>query len=128
MFKWGGTLTETVLWTNPDATARFVAQVVTISDDVSNYKYLKFVFKSSVGAADLKSVIYPVDEFKGYSLTSNQFSRASSPMRRNSSTADYVRGILCASETSISFGAAQGYNTASTNNDLTIPYQVIGIN
>ena len=40
----GGTLKETVLWTNGSPTASFAPQDVTLSDDIDNYDFLKIEF------------------------------------------------------------------------------------
>lgn len=123
----GGTLTETVLWTNSDTTTQFVSGDVTLSESMQNYKYLKFVFKSATTANALKSVIYPVEEFT-YTNVSNSWCRASSPMRSNSSGTNYVRGLIYKSDTSINISNATAFNATGNSNTLAIPYQIIGLN
>lgn len=43
----GGTLKETVLWTNPNPSANFNSQNVTLSEDISNYDFIKFVWQNA---------------------------------------------------------------------------------
>lgn len=60
----GGSLTETVLWTNASPTSTFAAQVVTLSDDMNNYTYLKFEYRHSTTDSNLYEIIVPVDLYK----------------------------------------------------------------
>ena len=63
----GGKYTETSLWTNPSPTSSFSGQTVTLSDSVSNYKYIaiKSGFNSSYYSdSESMTIVVPVDELK----------------------------------------------------------------
>lgn len=123
----GGKLDETVLWTNPNLTSDFASQTVTLSDNVDNYDFIKFVFNLSTTAATHRCSIYSVEELKTFVNPTNDWSRASSPMRSNSNNASFVRGIIYQSSNSLTIGNASGYQSSSTSNSALIPYQIIGM-
>lgn len=65
----GGGLSETVLWTNPDTSVDFGAQVVTLSDSLDNYSYIKINYRYNKGSGtESISIIISVDDFKKTSV------------------------------------------------------------
>ena len=121
-------MTETVLWTNPSPTSSFPNQQVTLSGNISDYKYLKFVFNLSNTSTASMSCIYDVEEFKTLTNVTNSWSRATSPMRSNSNNNQFVRPMLYINDTKVDFGHGAGYNANNTQDATVIPYQIIGIN
>ena len=59
----GGTLSETVLWTNPSPTAAFDGQTLSLSDSLSNYDYVKIDYRASTTNATESSMIIPISSF-----------------------------------------------------------------
>lgn len=56
----GGGLTETTLWTNPSPTSAMAGGTTfTLSDDYTNYDYLKFTYRFSTTDATEGEVIVP---------------------------------------------------------------------
>lgn len=48
----GADLVETTLWTNPNTSASFSSQEVTLSDEYTNYDYIKFYYLGYGSSAD----------------------------------------------------------------------------
>jgi len=55
--------TETELWTNPSPSTDFAAQTITLSEDMTNYTYLKFYCKALKTGTKTFSIIIPVEDF-----------------------------------------------------------------
>ena len=67
-----GSLSETVLWTNPSPTAAFVDQTITIPD-IDNYTYIKLVFRNNTSDASELINILPVDNIKANMVKRSAF-------------------------------------------------------
>ena len=50
--------TETVLWTNNSPTSTFANQTVTLSDNISDYDYLCFEYRSTTGSSAKTSKVF----------------------------------------------------------------------
>lgn len=122
----GGTLSETVLWTNSSPTSSFEGQTVTLSDDIDNYTYLKFTFiPTTSNTTDEISIIYSVDDFKKLANNSSDpFFRGISPYAFSQSVA-CERAFFYISNTSVSF--AYGSTGTVTHNEALIPVSVSGL-
>lgn len=114
-------LSETVLWSNPSPTAGFGAQVITLSDAISNYDYIKFTFY--VSAWDVIRV--------GENIYSSSY------VLNTTTGSDANPQFLCCVgylSTSVT-GARFSYHTSDktlyisdgSNNSYIIPAAVIGI-
>lgn len=94
----GGALSETVLWTNPSPTSNQAASTVSLTDNISNYKYIKIYWKNVSNGTWETSALVDVEEFTKWTSTY------------------YAIGI-CASRTST---GTVYYRTVSYNNDNSV--------
>lgn len=124
----GEQYTETSLWTNPSPNSEFAPQTVTLSDSISNYKYIKFTYKhdSNNSTSDVSAIYIETNDF--VMLTENAQTLAVAICARNSSNAPYNRQITYENGTSIKVHRAQVYNGTTVNNSLALPLEILGIN
>lgn len=125
----GEKYTETVLWTNPSPTADFAAQTVTLSDSISNYKYIAFKYKYGKTTADTDYAleIFPVEDIRESVSDSNNRNIVSLGIR--TATAQlWARGVFYVSDTSIQFGTCYRLNTAASTANGANPLEILGIN
>ena len=136
----GGGLTETIIWTNPDKGETyypaFAAQVVTLTDSIANYDYLKFVCirgHRTSNPNDRISIIIARKDFVNYCSTpgsADYNGLAISVKRGNTNNTQYYRYAHYASNTQVKFLAAIGQNSSgsgSTSNDYLVPINIIGL-
>ena len=121
-------LQETVLWTNSSPTSSFANQVVTLSDDIDNYDYIKFYFRVSTSYSATQNVMAPVSDFKNMTdaTTSNSFVSLSSP---NEYTGSYrmVRRLNYVSATSVRINTSVRTNGQGSDDTLIIPTAISGL-
>ena len=129
----GGSLTETVLWTNASPTSAFAAQVVTLSDDMNNYTYLKFEYRHSTTNSNLYEIIVPVDLYKT-SLTpdsgnTTHYIPSMSVMNggQYAFANIYARVIPYKTDTSIEISSARSLSGATLALTNVIPTRIIGM-
>lgn len=126
----GGTLSETVLWTNPNGySADFTGSTVALSQSMSNFKYLKFYYtaaKAGTGQSTWPevSVIYEVDVFKTFT-TAVQVASGALANRWTGSNGYKFRHIYYASDTSVAFMNCMD-NAGGTSNANCIPTKICG--
>ena len=121
----GGKYTETSLWTNPSPNSNFAQTTVTLSDSMSNYKYLAFAFKGVTSSTTVVRAVVSVEDLGKMGITSN------APDIRLNGTASangYSRYVIKASDTTITFGAAYATNTQASDNSRAIPVEILGLN
>lgn len=113
---------ETTLWTNASPTSAFAAQVVTLSDDIDNYDYLKVNYRHSTSNAIVcAALISPSDMKKSmYDLGNNRMEVTLG------SEATYFRRMTYASDTSISFSTAYKIGATGSSTSYSIPLSVVG--
>lgn len=119
--------TETSLWTNPSPSADFANQTITLSEGMSNFKYLAVKFKALKGQTDSDAIrtVVSVEDFGKIGNTAN------TPCVRlggANSTGVYSRAFYKASDTSITITNANATNTQATANSTAIPLEILGIN
>jgi len=120
----GGSLSETVLWTNPSPTSSMSPSAArTLSDDISNYKYLKIYWRMTVNQDIQSSIMVSVEEFKKMTNTANtnflgMYSKA---------TNSFARGIYYVNDTT--FGNSNCYQAGTTtqNNGYCIITKISGL-
>ena len=123
----GGQLKETTLWTNPDPTQDFGFQVVTLSDDVDNYDYIKiYVGYTKSMLTRIYEYYIPVDMFK-LSETSPGPKPLFAIGMQNQNPTNYVRLITGITDTTLSIGSAIVYQTSNQANSTLIPIKITGI-
>lgn len=126
----GSSETETLLWTNPAPTATRAAFDITLSDNLTNYKYLKiqYSYNNSSGVA-LYYVIFPIINADG---TDFMFKSGNGNQRMviglmNASGVGYIRHAAVQSDTAIHFSTAYKINTSGTQAGNLIPWYIYGI-
>lgn len=123
----GGSLTETVLWTNPNPSSAFGAQAVTLSDSLSNYDYIGIDNYYDTAYADTSATpLMSVEDFKKciYS-TSTTIPRMALTLGGERSS-KWFRYVNYVSDTSIQFSIGRTTSTTTSGN-ACIPTRVIGI-
>ena len=121
----GQKYTETSLWTNPSPNSNFAQTTVTLSDSMSNYKYLAFAFKGVTSSTTVVRAVVSVEDLGKMGITSN------TPDIRLNGTASangYSRYVIKASDTTITFGSAYATNTQASDNSRAIPVEILGLN
>lgn len=126
MFKWGGTLTETVLWNNPSPTSSYGEN--TISDlSITSYNYIKIRFcrgtSYTTGDASLYEVMLPIP----FDLGENKSEICGCLAARNSSNGNYLGRRFSITSNTVWFAQAQRIATSGSDNNSAIPLQIIGI-
>ena len=125
-----GKYTETSLWTNQSPSSAFAAQTVSLSDNLSKYKYVKVKFKfetSSTSDNAMGSFIVSVDEFK--KATYNSYNNIPTYMVGTANTSyHFSRYFEYVNDTSIYFSPAYTVNNANSNNSRSIPLEILGLN
>lgn len=127
----GGKYTETSLWTNPSPNVAFAAQTVTLSDSISNYKYVAIYYKyagTTDGVNDPMSVIVPVDKFKTSLKNSSTRHNILVLGTETNGNAGWTRNVFYASDTTIEFDTGYRQNAASSSGDICVPTEILGLN
>lgn len=126
----GGKYTETVLWTNPSPSSTFAAQTVTLSDSLSNYKYIGIRFKVHNTHADTPYAtgIILVSEFMQNRKNTGADRKNILVASQNTSNATMARNAWYVSNTSVEFSAAYQLLSTNTNTNYTIPLEILGLN
>lgn len=111
----------TVLWTNPDSTAEFGAQTITLSEDISNYEYYDIEYCYASSSSTNRSV-----RFKTGKISRNARTRLMTHAQYN-----FTRQINAPSGTSMEIADCNrysSYGSAETEitNTVLVPIRVIG--
>ena len=117
-----GGMSETVLWTNSAPTSNFDTQDVTLSDDYTNYDYVKFYVRTSTTNATLGEVIYPSNILT--QSTSNQGIQCFIGARPSS---NYVRLLRHVANNKIHIHIAEPPASSGSSTSATIPTKITGI-
>lgn len=123
----GGSLKETVLWTNASPTAAFNNQTVTLSEDMTHFDYIKIIFLQNSSDTPLKylTVIHPVDEFANTGLSGSVISGG---VGYNQSIAMWSRSYAHASDTSVQFSKLLRMSgTSAGSQNICIPQSISGL-
>lgn len=123
----GGSAIETVLWTNGNPTSSFSAQLVTLNDSISNYDYLKFVFKVRNNIDENSSVIIETSEFVKLNNSGSGYLRALCSPSIVYGNYTVTRRANYVDDTSIRFDTANYINANGGNTSAAIPLEIIGI-
>ncbi len=124
----GGSMSETVLWTNSNPTTAFAGQAVSLSQSINNFKYLKFTFYNGTSDTVLSESVISVEEFKKMTndTSYNNFYRFSSPAYYYTNVG-WVRLLFYSGDTSVNFSTVYKVNNSGTATNLLIPHQIIGL-
>lgn len=130
----GSEYTETSLWTNPSPTSSsgFTAQTVTLSEGLSNFKYIgiKYAYdyaRTTDSNCVTTDIMLVTDFIKGKNDTSY---RKNYMMLGAGLSGISERVIYYTNDTQIYVGVGVGISSgsASTNNTVIIPLEILGIN
>lgn len=113
-----------MLWTNPSPTASFASQTVNLSDNITNYKMLKFTFRHSNTVSDEVSVITEINDLKQYGSAVGKNCTAGVS---RTAYGFMSRRLYYVSDTSVSFANAMQINGSNQNNTDCIPIKVTGL-
>lgn len=120
---------ETVLWENPSPTSNFSAQSVSLSDDMTNYSYLR-IEGTVTKATTYYMEVYCLPSYLFICSTSKSALGGSCALCGADGSYRYERSISAKSDTptTLNFGNAYklAYN-ASAISTVMIPTRVIGI-
>ena len=119
--------TETSLWTNSAPTSAFAAQDVTLSDDIDNYKYIKFKYRNHTANDTENRIILSVEDLKK-SVASYGNNRVRAVMDSVVSADAYGRIIIYVDNTTINFTTAYHATSSATSNTPSIPLEIVGLN
>lgn len=128
--KGGGKMAETILWTNSAPTSNMGATTITLSQGLSNFKYLKIEFNYGTASSSIlyDSGLFPTDAFKN--VTEAAAKQALLLARNDGSMAGriYARSIKYISDTSIRVSIPYILNESSSlQNNVLIPTKIIGV-
>ena len=116
----GGSATETVLWTNASPSSSFSNKTVNLSGSLSDYDYIKVIWKYNYSSDTRASVIMPMTDFVNSIIGSGHNTLSMSVSSGSSSSSYGMSRVLYGSDTTVTFS-----NVGSTN--YCIPLEVIGI-
>ena len=118
--------TETVLWTNNSPTSSFANQTVTLSDNISNYDYLCFEYRSTTGSSAKSGKVYvKTTDFTNAGSGANTCQLGT--YARNSSDVGYTRVATYASDTTITFSHSIRAGSSGQDDTSAIPTKISGI-
>lgn len=118
--------TETVLWTNNSPTSTFANQTVTLSDNISDYDYLCFEYRSTTGSsAKTSKVFVKTTDFITAGSGANTCQLGT--YARNSSDVGYTRVATYASDTTITFSHSIRAGSSGQDDTSAIPTKIVGI-
>lgn len=123
----GKKYSETSLWTNASPTSDFAAQTVTLSEGMSNFKYLAIEYKANKTLTETARVVVSVEDMAKL-VSGNYVLQMRIGGTNSNNTASYTRSFLKASDTSITFNTAYASNTQATANSMAIPLEILGLN
>ena len=124
---------ETVLWTNPDPTSDFETQTITLSDDMTNYDFLRIEGKAHKNDTVDTLEVYAVPTYLfTCSLSKSNLAGGcalGSSSGSGSTGARHARAMNASSSTptKMTFGAQYSLATTTSNNAWEIPTRVVGI-
>lgn len=121
---------ETVLWTNSSPTSNFAQTDVDLTDDISNYAYLKLKFKPKTSATTSCIVIVDSEEFLNLSnigIGSIRGTIVTYETVSGSTKANYIRNFYNMSNTQIRIEACYRVKADGTKNNYNIPLEIVGL-
>lgn len=119
----GGTLKETVLWTNSSPTSSMTQQYLSLSDSIANYDYIKVVI--AVSTSDLTSTVTTIMDASEIISKGADYRNCfyGNPIGVNT-----IRLALGNSDsTKFGFSDCYQFATATTYNNTAIPLSISGL-
>ena len=124
MYEWGGTLRETVLWTNASPTSQMAETSITLSEDITNFDYIKIYWRLST-TNDLEcSILVEPTKISHNNVNVNAISITS-----RSTGSSYGRVIYVGNTNDIIFVTTAAVRGGSSlNNGMAIITKISGLN
>ena len=120
----GGSLTETVLWENPNKSASFGNQEVDISADWSTFDYIGFYCKASKDDNDSTAIAeYFLPSSMAYPFPSNMRTGVNCVQ----SGVVYGRNIRTVEGNNLKLYITTAGGGSSTNNNYLTPIKIVGL-
>jgi hypothetical protein len=121
-----GNFTKKLLWENSSPTSNFSKQIVSLSDDITNYDYILVVWNSATTTVTKFQTIVSIDQLttfvNGFAISiigSIQFGGDSYARRMERLTSYTSKQIYIESSFT--------YNTLTESNSIIIPISIYGI-
>lgn len=119
----GGTLSETLLWSNSSPSSNFAGQTITLSQDYANFEYLKVNYTVNKGGT-VYSILYDINLVKDADGTANHPYITISGF--NGASALGRRGQVVATN-QIKWQGAAGIGGTTTSTSYLIPTAIYGL-
>lgn len=124
----GGSLSRTVLWTNPNPTTAFNAQTVTLSDSISNYDYIEVSFYRADTVQTVSRTIIPTADFINMTVANRNMMGAIGYFASAGTTQYFARTFSYGTDRTVIFrNAAQVGGNTTTYQTGAIPIEVAGL-
>lgn len=125
----GAKYTETSLWTNSAPTSSFAAQTVSLSGNISDYKYIAIDYCYGKDYNNITSrEIYTVNDFIKAVKDSGALHTIGGLTIEDNSNISYSRPVFYISDTSVAFGVCSRLNGSGTYPTASIPTEILGLN
>ena len=128
--KGGGKMSETTLWTNPNTSVDFANQGVTLSDNISNYSYIKISYKFSRAVADdtaISVIINETDFINSNAAEGTCFAGLNEYGASSGTNYSWSRGVYPTSDTIVYFTGCFSLRANLNQNARCIPIEIIGL-
>lgn len=122
----GGSLKETVLWTNPSPTSAFAGQSVALSKGISDFKYLCIEVQFATSSTDTLRYYYDTSELSTRTYNNAVVTPSAGIWRTD---ARHTRDMYYVDNTHFGFYDNQRIagSAVTTANTALIPTQIIGL-
>lgn len=115
---------STSLWQNSSPTSGFVAQNVTLSDDINNYSKIKVVFRAATDTSTEFSTIVDVSDYLATGNTSGYY--------LGSCVYRHTSGLMCkrfyySNATTLAFSQTDQVAGTTQDNNIVVPIEILGI-
>ena len=127
----GAKYTETSLWTNqsPTSSSGFAAQTVSLSGNISDYKYIAIDYCYGKDYTNITSrEIYTVDDFIKAVKNSGVRHTIGGLTIEDEANASYSRPVFYISDTSVAFGVCSKLDGSGAYATASIPIEILGLN
>lgn len=119
----GGYGKPTTLWTNPNPTAAFARQTVTVSQSMSGFKYIGIRFRAITSKTVEHEDVWQAEKFLEAKMTSNNDFIPSFAVS-NGASGYYYRFVMSATNTTVEF--SNGISGTTSSSSVAIPVEIIG--
>ena len=121
----GSSPVETTLWENSSPTSSMTAQTITLSDDITNYDYLKVEYRQTTSVDTRSTLVFTVNDFiiNGvYTEVSPKFT-----LGLRGSSANQARPICYATNTTIYLQNCYAIGATNSASVSCIPLKISGV-